>query len=204
MAVWGYIRVSTDKQTAENQKLAVLEYANRNALSVDNWIDAEVSSGKSARARRIDELLSRLKQGDILIVSELSRLGRSVGQIAMIVDELIKNKIRVVFLKENMRLNGKPDLQTKVAVTMFSLFAEIERDLISERTKEGLARARAEGKQPGRPRGSLGPSKLDGKETEIRGYLKKGVTKANIARIFDVSWPTMDNFIKTRNLKAET
>lgn len=83
---------------------------------------------------------------------------------------------------------------------MFSLFAEIERDLISERTKEGLSRARAEGKLLGRPKGSLGRSKLDGKEKEIREYLKKGVNKANIAKIYSVSWPTLDNFIKTRNL----
>ena len=83
---------------------------------------------------------------------------------------------------------------------MFSLFAEIERDLISERTKEGLARARAQGKLLGRPKGTLGKSKLDGKEQEIKNYLAKKVNKANIARIYGVSWPTLDNFIKTRRL----
>ena len=86
-------------------------------------------------------------------------------------------------------------------ITMFSLFAEIERDLISERTKEGLARARAEGKLLGRPKGTLGTSKLDGKEKEISDYLKKGVNKANIAKIYGVSWPTINNFIKTRKIK---
>ncbi len=200
MSVWGYIRVSTEKQTAENQKLAILEFANKNKMSIDHWIDVEVSSRKSAKARRIDELLASLNRGDTLIVAELSRLGRSVGQIAMIADELVKNEIKVIFLKENIRLNGKPDMQTKAMITMFSLFAEIERDLISERTKEDLARARAEGKQPGRPKGSLGKSKLDGKETEIKNYIEKGVTKANIAKIYSVSWPAIGNFIKTRKL----
>jgi DNA invertase Pin-like site-specific DNA recombinase len=85
---------------------------------------------------------------------------------------------------------------------MFSLFAEIERDLISERTKEGLERAKAEGKLLGRPKGKLGKSKLDGKQNEIQNYLDKGVNKANIAKIYDVSWPTLDNFIKTRGLSV--
>lgn len=106
----------------------------------------------------------------------------------------------MICLKENMILNKKKDIKVKVMVTMFSLFAEIERDLISERTKEGLARARAEGKLLGRPKGSLGKSKLDGKEKEIKRYLAKGVNKANIARIYDVSWPTITNFIITRKL----
>jgi DNA invertase Pin-like site-specific DNA recombinase len=91
-------------------------------------------------------------------------------------------------------------MQTKVMITMFSLFSEIERDLISERTKEGLMRARAEGKLLGRPKGTIGKSKLDGKEDEIRRFLNGGINKTNIARYFDVSWSTLDNFIKTRKL----
>jgi len=102
---------------------------------------------------------------------------------------------------ENITLNGRADLQTKVMITMFSLFAEIERDLISERTKEGLARARSEGKLLGRPKGTIGKSKLDGKEKEIKEYLAKKVNRANIARIYGVSFPTIENFIKTRSLK---
>lgn len=200
MAAWGYVRVSTDQQRTETQKLAILEYANKQNEQIDNWVEVKASSRKSSTERRIDELLERLHNGDTLIVAELSRLGRSVGQIAMLIDELLQNKIRVICLKENINLNGTKDIQTKVMITMFSLFAEIERDLISERTKEGLARARAEGKLLGRPKGTLGKSKLDGKEKEIKGYLEKGVNKANIAKIYGVSWPTLDNFIKTRSL----
>ncbi len=198
MSVWGYVRVSSDTQTNENQKLAILEYANSNKMTVDNWIETKVSSRKSKKERKIDELLERVIKGDTLIVSELSRLGRSVGQIAMIINALIKTGVKVICLKENIHLTGKASIQNKVMLTMFSLFAEIERDLISERTKEGLARARAEGKLLGRPKGSLGKSKLDGKEAEIQSYLDKGVNKANVARIFGVSWPTIHNFIKTR------
>jgi len=97
-------------------------------------------------------------------------------------------------------LNGRQDMQTKVMITMFSLFSEIERDLISERTKEGLRRARAEGKLLGRPKGTIGKSKLDGKEEEIKKFLKGGINKTNIARYPGVSWSTLENFIKTRKL----
>lgn len=201
MATWGYVRVSMDNQTNENQKLAILQYANEKRLKIDHWIETKTSSRKSTKERRIDELVSQLAEADMLMVAELSRLGRSVGQIAILVDELIRKKVKVICLKENITLNGKADIQTKVMITMFSLFAEIERDLISERTKEGLTRARAEGKLLGRPKGTIGKSKLDGKEREIKEYMGKGVNRANIARIYGVSFPTLDNFLKTRHLK---
>ena len=202
MATWGYLRVSTNEQNTENQRLAVLEYANKNKLTIDHWIEVKASSQKSARSRKIDELKA-LDSGDVLITAEMSRLGRSVGQIAILVDELLAKKVRLVFIKENMELSGKRNVQSKVMITMFSLFAEIERDLISERTVEGLARARSEGKTLGRPRGRLGKSKLDGKQEEIREYFAKGVNKANIARIYNVSLAALNNFIKTRGISTE-
>lgn len=202
MATWGYLRVSTNEQNTENQRLAVLEYANKNKLTLDHWIEVKASSQKSAKSRKIDELKA-LDNGDVLITAEMSRLGRSVGQIAILVDELLAKKVRLVFIKENMELSGKRNVQSKVMITMFSLFAEIERDLISERTVEGLARARAEGKTLGRPRGRLGKSKLDGKEEEIRAYFAKGVNKANIARIYNVSPAALNNFIKTREIPTK-
>jgi DNA invertase Pin-like site-specific DNA recombinase len=171
-------------------------------MKVDSWIKINASSKRTTTERRIDELLEKVKQGDTIIVAELSRLARSVGQIAIIVDQLIKNKVRLIAIKENIDLNGKHTIQTKTMLTMFSLFAEIERDLISERTKEGLARARAQGKLLGRPKGILGKSKLDGKEEDIRYYLSKRLNIGNIAKIFDVTWPTMNNFIKSRKIKV--
>jgi len=134
-----------------------------------------------------------------VVVAELSRLARSVGQIAILVDGLVNEGIRVITIKEGMALKGKRDMKTKVMLTMFSLFAEIERDLVSERTKEGLKRARAEGKLLGRPRGTTS-SKLDGREGEIKGYLAKGVNLANVARIYGVSWSTMKHFVASREL----
>ena len=199
----GYIRVSSDKQTVDNQRLAILDYCNKQNTKVDNWIEVNMSSSKSAAQRRINELLDRLHGGDRLIVAELSRFARSVGQIAVLVDQLLKNKIRLTSIKESIELNGKHDIQTKTMITMFSLFSEIERDLISERTKEGLKRARAEGKLLGRPKGTLSKSKLDGKEKEIKNYLQLEVNKANIARILGVGWTTLNHFIKTRELNSD-
>lgn len=200
--VYAYIRKSTDDQNTKSQKLAVYKYADENGLRVDQWFDVDCSSRKSTKDRRIDELLDILGEGDTLIVPELSRLGRSVGQVITIVDQLIKKKVKVICLKENIRLNGRQDIQTKVMITMFSLFAEIERDLISERTKEGLARARAEGKLLGRPKGP-GKSKLDPYKEEIIALLKTGSTKAYLAKKYGVTPPTLYNWLNKRQIKVE-
>jgi DNA invertase Pin-like site-specific DNA recombinase len=139
--------------------------------------------------------------GDLIVVSELSRIFRSVGQIIKIVDELIKNKIRLIAIKENIHLNGKQDIQSKMMVTLFGLFAEIERDFISERTCEGLNAARAKGRILGRPKGSRGLSRLDGKESEIHEFLEMKTSKSSIAKILDVSRSTLLHFIKSRKLQ---
>jgi len=196
----GYVRVSSDKQTVDNQRLAILDFCNKQEIKVDDWIELNMSSKKTPAQRRINELLDRLQEGDRLIVAELSRLARSVSQIAVLVNQLIKSKVRFISIKESINLDGKPNIQSKTMITMFSLFSEIERDLISERTKEGLKRARAEGKLLGRPKGTLGKSKLNGKEEEIKKYLSLGVNKTNIAKIFSVGWTTLNHFIKTREL----
>lgn len=196
-----YLRVSTDGQDLKNQKLEILDYAQQHSFTINDWISVKVSSRRSTKERLVDHLLDQLNTGDCLIVSELSRLGRSVSQIITIVDELIKKQVKVIIIKQGMVINGKNNIQTKTMITMFSLFAEIERDLISERTKTGLIRAKAEGKLIGRPTGN-GKSKLNGKENDIQDMLKKGVSRASISKLMDVSWPTLNHFIKTRNLSA--
>ena len=196
-----YLRVSKNSQDVKNQRLAILEFARKEKLTVDNFIEITVSSRRSTKDRKIDRLLDELQSGDRLIVSELSRMGRSVGEIITTIDALVNKKIGFVAVKENIRLNGTKDMQTKVMVTMFSLFAEIERDLISQRTKEALAVAKAEGKQLGRPKGVLGKSKLDGREDEIKQLLAKEVSKASIAKITGVHKATLYHFIKTRDLQ---
>jgi DNA invertase Pin-like site-specific DNA recombinase len=203
MKTIAYLRVSTGSQDLANQKLAVLDYARQKRFAIDRFVEAQASSRKGPAERRIEELLSFLEAGDRLVVSELSRLGRSLGQVIQFVDELVKRKVRFVAIKEDIRFEGKQDLQTKVMIALFGLFAEVERDLISERTKEGLVAARARGRLLGRPKGSLGTSKLDGKEGEIRKLLEKEVSRRSLARIMDVSPTNLRHFIRTRKLAPE-
>ena len=200
MAVIGYLRVSTEGQELDNQRLAILDHAQRHGVTVDEFVELKMSSRRSTAERGIDDLFDRLDADDTLIVAELSRLGRSVGQIVRLVAELVEKRVRFVAVKEGIRLDGEQDLQAKVTITVFALLAELERDLISMRTKEGLAAAKARGKEPGRPRGSLGQSKLDGKEVEIQELLQKDIPKASIAKLLGVGRTTLTNFVKTRQL----
>lgn len=200
MKTIAYLRVSKDNQDVKNQKLAILEFARKDKMDISDFIEITVSSRRNPKARKIDRLLEELEAGDTLIVSELSRLGRSVSEIITIIDTLVKQRIRFIAIKESIHLNGAVDLNSKVMVTMFSLFAEIERELISMRTKEGLATARAKGVKLGRPKGRLGKSKLNGREQEIKSLLAKGVSKASIAKIAGVDPGTVRHFIKSRRL----
>ena len=200
MKTIAYLRISTGSQDLATQKLAVLDYARQKRFGIDRFVEAQASSRKGRDQRRIEELLDTLAAGDRLVVSELSRLGHSLGQVIQIVDELVKRKVRFTAIKESIHFEGKQDLQTKVMIALFGLFAEVERDLISERTKEGLTAARAKGRLLGRPKGSLGTSKLDGKEEQIRMLLEKEVSKRSIAKIVDVSPTTVRHFIRTRKL----
>src|SRR4051812_48193480 len=204
MKTIAYVRVSTGSQDLAHQKHAVLDHARQERFAVDHFVEARASSRKGRDERRIDELLAALESGDRLVVSELSRLGRSLGQVIQLVEELVKRKVRFTAIKEGIRFEGKQDLQTKVMIALFGLFAEVERDLISERTKEGLATARGAGRLLGRRKGSLGKSKLDGKEAEIRKLLDKEVSKASIAKIMEVSSTNLRHFIRTRKLTPET
>ena len=128
------------------------------------------------------------------------RLGRSLGQVIQIVDTLVHRNIRFIAIKEGIEFDGQQDLQTKVMIALFGLFTEVERDLISERTKEGLAAAKAKGKLLGRPKGALEKSRLDGKEQDIRVLLGKDVSKASIAKILEVSRSALYHFIETRKM----
>lgn len=203
MKTVAYLRVSKDTQDVNNQRLAILQFAQRERIQVDQFIEVTVSSRKSAKDRKIDMLLEQLREGDTLIVSELSRMGRSVGEIITIVDTLVKKRIRFLAVKEGIRLNGfqsYEDIQTKVMITLFGLFSEIERKLISMRTREALAAAKAAGKKLGRPKGVLGKSRLDSRKEEIMQLLALGVPKTAIAKITGVDRATLYHFIKSREL----
>lgn len=199
--VVAYLRVSTSEQNLSNQRLEILEWAKREGVEVTEWVECEMSSRRGTKERLIDSLLEKLGNDDMLIVAELSRLGRSLGEVVQTVTALTENKVNLVTLKEGIRIrDGKQDLASKTMVAMFGLMADIERELLSERTKAGLARARSQGKTLGRPKGSTGRSKLDGREKEILKLMGLGVTKANIAKIVGVSAPTLSQFMASRKL----
>lgn len=197
MKTIAYLRVSTNEQDTNHQRLAILDHAHESGFSVDRFHGYRVSSRKTVKARGIDDLMGELERGDRLVVAELSRLGRSVGQIISIVDQLLNGGVAFHAIKERIILDGEHNLQSKVMITLFGLFAEIERDLISERTKEGLASAKAAGKILGRPKGSRS-SKLDDRLDEIKRLLGIGVPKTTIAKTLGVSRSTLNHFVKTR------
>jgi DNA invertase Pin-like site-specific DNA recombinase len=141
--------------------------------------------------------------GDTLIVSELSRIGRSIGQIVRTVEALIKGKVCFIAVKEGIWLDEERNSQTQAMVRMFGLLAETDRELVSIHTREGLDTARGKGKKLGRPKGSLGRSKLDGRTEEIRRLLALGVSKGAIAKIMGVERGTVNHFVKSRGLVQE-
>jgi len=203
MPTIAYLRVSTGGQDLAQQKLAVLDYAQKHRMTVDEFMETQRSSQRAIQREELLQMIEALQPGDRLVVSELSRLGRSLSQILQIIDRLIQKEVRLVAIKEAIRFEGKQNIQTKAMIALFGLFAEVERDLIAERTKEGLAAAKARGQRLGRPKGALSKSKLDGKDSEIQSLLHKNVSKASIARILDVSQTTLHHFIRTRKLQPQ-
>ncbi len=199
--VYGYIRVSTEKQDLENQKHEILTYSNKKRIGNIDFVEETISTRVNLEKRKLWDLIQKLNKGDTLIVSELSRLGRSTMEIMIIFKELASKEIKTLVIKGGFEI-GDPEnkIQSTVLIFAFGLAAEIERELISSRTKEALARKKAEGVILGRPKGSLSHSKLDGRENEIKLLLDKKVPVASIAKILEVSRTTMTNFIKTRKL----
>ena len=184
MKAIGYIRVSTDQQDLEKQKHLLLQYAHTQQLLVDEFIQVEVSSQKSTKERRIDELLAKLEGGDVLLVAELSRLGRNMLQTLNIVNELSERGVKLAFVRQPELSTLGP--HTKLLLAIYSYFAETEREFISIRTKQGLAAAKAKGKQLGRPKGSRNRDRvLDPYREQILEYLQMGLNLAAVMKIIN-------------------
>jgi DNA invertase Pin-like site-specific DNA recombinase len=198
MKTIAYVRVSTSQQDVSNQRLEILEFCRKNDLKVDDFLEIEVSSRRNLKERRIEELFFRLQSSDTLIVSELSRLGRSTSEVIDLVNQLIRHKVNFIVIKQGLRISNKMDMQTKVIVTMFSLFSELERDIISERTKSALAAKKSAGQRLGKPKGTLQKSCLDDKQDVIRELLKHKVAKAAIARMVGTSRTNLISYIQSR------
>jgi DNA invertase Pin-like site-specific DNA recombinase len=192
--IYGYIRVSTDKQTVENQRYEINQFCEKNVLVIDKWFEETISGSKKVEDRKLGKLLKRMKKKDILVCSELSRLGRNLLMIMGILNECMNRDIQVWTIKDNYRLGS--DINSKVLAFAFGLSAEIERNLISQRTKEALARKRAEGVILGRPKGSKSSkTKLTGQEKKIKELLDKKVSYSAIGRILGVHRLTVSSFV---------
>jgi len=179
----GYLRTSTDKQEIDNQRLEILEFARKENIKIKDFIEIQISSRKNIRERRIDEIIQNMNKGDTVIATELSRIGRSTIEVITIINDLIKKDINIIFVKQNLRINAdnKDDMTSKVMVTMLSLFAELERDLISLRTKEALKSKKAQGQILGKPKGTLQKSKFDEHKDKIIELLDLGLSVKKIA-----------------------
>ena len=201
MANIGYIRVSSNKQTLQHQRFEIENFALKNGIKIDTWVEEKISSRKALEKRQLGELLNNLKENDVLITCEISRLGRSLLEVMKILETCLNKNCQVWTLKENYRLGN--DIQSKVLAFAFGLAAEIERQLISERTKSSLANIKASGKKLGRPfNAETKKLKLSKNQKRIQALIKKGVSKSQIAKIFGVERATLRRYML--KLQAQT
>lgn len=202
--VVAYIRVSTEKQETDNQLTGIKLYAEQNSLSLTEIVGETISGYKSTiTERKFSDVLESLEAGDTLIVSETSRISRRLLDVLNIIQGLLDRGISVITVKENIVF--KDDINSKVLAFAFGLSAEIERSLISSRTREALARKKAEGVQLGRPPGTAKPEglKLWGKDEEIIDLRLHRVSKSAIARKLDVNRETLNRYMRRRELDKE-
>ncbi|VXC43828.1 master DNA invertase Mpi family serine-type recombinase [Chryseobacterium sp. 8AT] len=192
---YAYIRVSTERQSVENQRFEITNFSSAKNIHIDKWIEETISSVERLDQRKFGKLLNKMKKGDQLVVTELSRMGRNLMQIMKILHDCMEKEIMVYTIKENYELGN--NINSKVLAFAFGLSAEIERNLISQRTKEALARKKAEGVILGRPKGSKSTkTKLTGREKKIQELLERKVSHSAIGRILGVHRLTVSRFVK--------
>jgi len=197
--IYGYIRVSTDKQTVENQRFEIKRFLKQTNIVVDEWIEETISGTISPNKRNLGKLLNKTQKGDVIVCSELSRLGRNMFMIMSVLNLIMERGVIIYTVKERYKLGD--DISSKVLAFAFSISAEIERSLISQRTKEALKRKKAEGIKLGRPTGRKNKKyKLDGKEKLIKQMILEGYTREFISDQLGVAESTLYLFIKRKKL----
>lgn len=193
--IYAYLRVSCNTQCLFHQRFEVENFARQEGIKIDEWVEEKISSRKPLEKRKLGELLEKLDDGDILIATEISRLGRSILEVMRILEMCLNKNCQVWTLKENYRLGN--DLQSKILAFAFGVSAEIERSLISQRTKASLASIKAQGKKLGRPFSAQSKKlKLSKNTKKVRELLDLGVTQYKIAKILGVHQITVKRFIE--------
>jgi DNA invertase Pin-like site-specific DNA recombinase len=201
--ILAYIRTSTDRQDLNNQKLEILEWARKEGVQVADFLEISISSRKKQKERRIDELTASLQEGDTLVVTELSRLGRSTVEVIIIINALVERKVRVRILKQHLDI-WQNDMTSKIMVTLLSLFADLERDFISIRTKEALKAKQLQGIRLGKPKGTIQRSKFDKDRQKIEELLKLGLSVRKIADILGYNNHIgLNTYVQKRKLRGE-
>lgn len=195
---FGYLRVSTEGQEIESQKLGLLEYANRHSFAPMELIAEKISRATDWRDRQLGVLLNRAEQGDVILTPEFTRLAATPGQVFTFLEAASAKGVILHVTKTGTVMDGS--MQSQLLASVFSMASMIELSFIRERTKEGLKRAKIEGKQLGRPLGSTGRLKLDEREDEIKGYLAIGLPKRKMAKVLGVTYNTLDRFIERKKL----
>lgn len=195
MVTIAYIRVSSEKQNCSNQHYEIENFCKLHNVNINKWVEEVISSRKELKQRKLSKILDKLKSDDILITTEISRLGRNMLEIMGILQTCLNKGCQIITIKENYHLGA--DIQSKVLAFAFGLSAEIERQLISQRTKESLKRLKDEGKHLGRPFG-VSYRKLQANKNKIVELLNKNVSKTAIARLMNCSWTTLHRFIGER------
>ena len=201
--VVAYIRTSTDKQDLTNQRHEILTYTNSHNLKVEEFIESQESSRSTPKQRRINELLEKLNEADTVIVTELSRLGRSTSEVIDLTNLLLKSRIKLIVIKQNLVINyDQYDMTSKVMVMFFSLFSELERDLVSLRTKHALISKKSQGIMLGKPIGTIQKSKFDKDLDKIKDLLNLKLSVRKIAKY--LGYPNhlaLNKYLNKRKLK---
>jgi DNA invertase Pin-like site-specific DNA recombinase len=207
----GYIRVSTEQQSMQNQKHKLLEYAQANKMIIDEFIELEISSKKAQKEKLLDEVFDKLKSGDTFICTELSRLGRNMLEILNLIEKFNNLDIKLIFTNQPELSTNKNEALSSLLLAIYGYFAQTEREIISQRTKQGLAATRAKGKKLGRPKGVKNKDRvLDPFKDEIKRYLEMGLMQTNILKIINsqlgkknISLTSLRYFISTtKELKS--
>ncbi|MEI3550809.1 MAG: recombinase family protein [Alphaproteobacteria bacterium] len=198
--IYGYIRVSSDQQNCANQRFELECYTAKHNIKINEYVEETISSRKPLKDRKLGKLLDKLNKNDVIITTEISRLGRNMLEVMSILQQCLEKECTIITVKESYKLGN--DLNSKIMLFCFSMVAEIERQLISQRTKECLKRLKNEGKHLGRPYGFT-YKKLKKKHNKIVELLEKGISKAEIARLMGCTWTTLHRYIQEHKLKPE-